>query len=211
MLQMARYKDGVTGAFSGKIGPVVGSSWNGIPYMKSKGNARTSVAGGAELANQEKFSAAHAWLKPLLPLLRIGFQGYSKTAYGFNAAKSYTLKHAMEHGQVRPELVKISAGDLIPAPDLTVSTTAGLGLRFNWSSGYLAGTDGKDQLMALAYHPEDATAIYVLHGAFRDAGEQLLSLPPELTGKTIHIYAAFVAADRSRQSESTYFGPITIG
>lgn len=67
---MAKYTEGITGAFSGKVGPVVGSSRNGVPYMKSKGNARTSVATGAELANRKKFSAAHAWLKPLLPLLR---------------------------------------------------------------------------------------------------------------------------------------------
>jgi len=156
------------------------------------------------LENRNKFSAAHAWLKPLLPLLRVGFNGYSKTAYGFNAAKSYVLKHAMEHGLVLPELVKISSGDLIVSSDLSASLTADRKLHINWSPEYIPGTDGKDQLMALAYHPEDATAIYVVHGAFRETGEQILDLPSDFQHKSIHVYAAFVAADRSRQSDSIY-------
>lgn len=145
---MAKYIDGITGAFLGKVGPVVGSSRNGIPYMKSRGNARTSAATGSELENRKKFSAAHAW-KPLLPLLRVGFSGYSKTAYGYNAAKSYVLKHAMEHGRVLPELVKISYGDLMTAPDLSVILTDDGKLRFSWFPGYIPGTDGKDQLWPL--------------------------------------------------------------
>lgn len=208
---MAKYIEGITGAFLGKVGPVVGSSRNGIPYMKSRGNARSSAATGSELENRNKFSAAHAWLKPLLPLLRVGFNGYSQSAYGYNAAKSYVLKHAMEHGLVVPELVKISSGDLVNAPELSVILTEDRKLKISWSPNYIPGTDGKDQVMVLAYHPASATLKYVVHGAFREVGEQSLDLAPELTGKTIHVYTAFIAADRSRQSDSTYFGPITVG
>lgn len=207
---MAKYIEGITGAFQGKVGPVVGSSRNGIPYMKSRGNARTSAATGSELENRNKFAAAHAWLKPLLPVLRVGFNKYSKSAYRYNAAKSYVLKHAMETGRVKPELVKISSGDLMSAPDLGVILTEDRELRFSWSPDYIPGTDGKDQLMVLAYVPEHATLTYVVHGAFREVGEQILDLPPDFEGKTIHTYAAFIAADRSRQSDSTYFGPITV-
>lgn len=206
---MARYKDGVTGAFSGKVGPVVGSSWNGIPYIRSKGNARATPISTAEQANWNKFSAAHAWLQPLLPLLRVGFNGYSRTSYGYNAAKSYVLKYTMEDGKVIPARVKISAGDLILSPGLTASITDERKLQINWSPEYISGADGKDQLMALAYHPVDATAVYVVHGAFRETGEQVLDLPRNLENKIIHVYAAFIAADRSRQSDSVYFGPLT--
>jgi hypothetical protein len=207
---MARYLEGITGAFSGKVGPVVGSSRNGVPYMKSKGNARTSVATGAELANRKKFSAAHTWLKPLLPLLRVGFKGYSQTSYGFNAAKSYLLKHAMENGLVIPAEVKISNGDLPPSAALTVTLLESNRLQFNWSPEYMNGADPKDQLIALAYHPESSTAQYIVHGAFRETGEQILELSRDFIDKTVHVYAAFVAADRDQQSDSIYLGPILI-
>lgn len=208
---MARYSNGINGAFSGKIGPVVGTSRNGVPYMKSKGNPRTAAATPAEQANRNKFSNAHAWLKPLLPVLRVGFNGYSETTYGYNAAKSYVLRNTMENGQVLPERVKISSGDLPVSPDISVNLTEDHKLQFSWSPEHVADASGKDQLMVLAYLPEKATAIYEIHGAFRETGAQVLDLVRDFADKVIHVYAAFVAADRSRQSNSIYFGPITVG
>jgi hypothetical protein len=207
---MARYSEGISGSFSGKVGPIIGSSRNGVPYMKSKGNPRTSLPSEAELANRKKFSNAHAWLQPLLNVVRVGFNGYSKTKYGFIAAKSYVLNHAMAYGQVLPELVKISLGDLPLSSDFTVNMTEDRKLHFNWSSAHIEDSNNKDQLMVLAYHPEDGTAIYEIHGAFRETGVQVIDLVRDLTGKTIHVFAAFIAADRSRQSDSLYFGPITV-
>jgi hypothetical protein len=207
---MARYSNGINGAFFGKIGPVVGTSRNGVPYMKSKGNPRTAAATPAEQLNRNKFSNAHAWLKPLLPVLRVGYKGYSQTTYGFNAAKSYVLRNTMENGQVLPELVKISIGDLPVSPDISLSVSDDRKLQFSWSPELIANADAKDQLMVLAYLPDKAIAIYEIHGAFRETGMQVLNLVNDFADKIIHVYAAFVAADRSRQSESIYFGPISV-
>lgn len=207
---MARYSNGITGPFSGKIGPVIGSSRNGVHYMKGKGDPRTSKASEPEQANRNKFSTVTAWLKPLLPLLRVGYQGYSRTSYGFNAAKSYTLLNSMENGEVLPERVKVSIGDLPLSADLTVSLIDDRKLQFNWATDHVATASGKDQLMVLIYHPESRTAIYEIHGAFRETGTQVISLVSDFIDKTIHVYAAFVAADRSRQSESIYFDPIFV-
>jgi hypothetical protein len=207
---MAKYTEGISGSFHGKIGPVIGSSRNGVPYMKGKGNPRTKPFSNAEVANHNKFSTAHTWLQPLIKVLRVGYNGYSKTTYGFNAAKSYVLNYAMEFGQVLPELVKISLGDLPLSSDFKVSIAEDRKLLFNWSTAHIDDANHKDQLMVLAYHPENAIAIYEIHGAFRETGAQVLELVRDLAGKTIHVFAAFIAADRSRQSDSLYFGPITL-
>jgi len=207
---MAKYSNGINGAFSGGIGPVIGTSRNGVPYMKSKGNPRTAAATPAEQANRNKFKNAHAWIKPLLPVLRVGFKGYTETSYGFLAAKSYMLLHAMEDGQVIPERVKISHGDLPIAQDIAVHLTDDQKLHFSWSPVHAQHSNPKDQLMVLAYQPETATAIYEIHGAFRDTGMQVLDLINDFADQVIHVFAAFVAADRSRQSDSIYFGPIRV-
>lgn len=90
---MGRYKDGINGAFKGKVGSVVGCSWKGINYMRSLPKTRTStVLSEAEQANRQKFTIAHAWLKPLKDVIRLGFKNYSPTIEGFLAAKSYLLK-----------------------------------------------------------------------------------------------------------------------
>jgi hypothetical protein len=203
---MAKYLQGITGAFSGKIGPVIGSSRNGVPYMKGKGKPRTGPVGEKEGENRSKFTIGHAWLKPLLTVLRAGFNGYSRTTYGYNAAKSYNFKHAMENGQMIPSLVKVSDGNLPLSADLRVSLEEDFKLRLSWSGDYLEGANARDQIMVLVYHPESSTAIKEIHGAFRETGSQLMNLYKEFSGKVIYVYAAFIAADRSRQSNSVFLG-----
>jgi hypothetical protein len=79
---MGRLINGINGAFEGKVGSVVGSSWKGIPYIKSAYKKRTKKVSAKELANREKFAMAQDWLKPLLPFVREGYKGYSSTVEG---------------------------------------------------------------------------------------------------------------------------------
>jgi hypothetical protein len=205
---MAKYLQGIMGAFSGKIGPVIGTSRNGVPYMKGKGKPRSGPVGEQEAENRNRFATGHAWLKPLLNFLRVGFQGYSQTTYGYNAAKSYNFRYAMENGQMIPSKVNVSSGSLPLPADLQVSLDENKTLHFTWSGDYVEDTNEKDQLMLLAYHPESRTAIFENYGAFRKSGLERLELFHAFAGKAIHVYAAFVAADRSRQSDSVYLGEI---
>jgi hypothetical protein len=204
---MAKYLQGINGVFIGKVGTVVGCVWKGIPYMRSKGNQRTGPATESELKNRSKFAAAHNWLQPLLVFLRSGFAGYTETVTGFNAAKSYNLKNAMLNGQMIPELAKVSYGDLPLSEEISVICQDAK-LHFNWSTAELPGASLKDQIMVLAYHPESKVAIFDTQGAFRSMGNQILDTYSEFAGKTVHVYAAFVAADRGKQSDSHYLGAI---
>jgi Family of unknown function (DUF6266) len=45
------------------------------------------------LANRNKFAMAQAWLKPLLPFVREGFNGYGTTVEGYLTAKSWLLQN----------------------------------------------------------------------------------------------------------------------
>ncbi len=204
---MAKYSLGINGAFIGKVGPVVGCKWKGIPYMRSKANPRSGTPSEKETKNHQKWGTGHYWLKPLLVFLRTGFANYAPTYEGYNAAKSYNLKNAMNDGQVRPELVKVSFGDLPLPEDISVNHLDGQ-LHFNWSTAPFPDAGIKDQVMVLAYHPESSTAIFDTHGTFRSMGTQVLDIYKAFVGKTIHVYAAFVSADRSRQSNSLYLGAI---
>jgi hypothetical protein len=205
---MAKYLQGINGAFTGKVGSVVGCILNGTAYMRGKPRPRTGPIGETEQRNRNKFATMHAWLKPLIVILRAGFKDPFTNAPAYNSAKSYNLKNAMADGAVVPELVKLSMGDLPLSEDLTATLTDDNKLLFQWNPNYLEGGNRKDQIMVLAYHPESKRAFYELHGAFRETGTQELKLFNEFAGKTIHVYAAFFAADRNRQSESVYLGAI---
>jgi hypothetical protein len=205
---MAKYLQGIAGAFIGKVGPVVGCILNGNPYMRSKPSPRTGKVGALEQTNRNKFSVVHTWLQPLLPLLRSGFANNPAKPTAYNAAKSYNLTHAMHEGAVEPSLVKISIGDLPISEELAVTYLDSDRLVFQWDPAFLEGANRKDQIMVLAYHSESRTAIYELHGSFRESGVQELKIYQEFAGKTIQVYAAFIAADRNSQSDSVYLGVI---
>jgi len=71
------------------------------------------------------------------------------------------------------------------------------------------GSTPKVMYSLLAYDIEHGKAYYSTPGELRRAGADTLFTDPT-PGKTYHVYCAFVAADRSRQSDSVYLGSITM-
>ena len=203
---MARFTNNSIGPFVGKLGVVIGSSWKGIPYMKTL-NERKKPATENEKSNRQKFAQAQKWLKPLLDFVRQGFKGYSPTVEGFVAAKSHLLKNAMEKTDdgfvVNPALVKLSFGDL-PMPDnIRMQKLENNELQFSWDESN--NDHAYDQAMLLAYDIERGHVNMKLTGQFRYVGSDTLRI---WKARTLHIYIAFIAADRSRQSESLYLGEV---
>jgi len=211
---MATYTNGINGTFKGKVGTVIGSSWKGIPYIKSIPDKRTIPAHEKEQLNRNKFAMAHWWLKPVKDFVRAGFKGYSERVEGFIAAKSWLLKNAFEGAGeqmvINPALVKVSYGDLHLPTNITAHKTAADQLQITWDVSALKN-DKYDQAMILAYDIEHSVAVHNTTGQFRHVGSDTLYIPPTISEMTYHIYIAFVTADRSRQSDSMYLGTITLG
>jgi|SRR5690606_12187671 len=210
---MAKFTSGINGPFTGKVGTVVGCTWKGIPYMRALPKKRTGKVSDAEMANRKRFAQAQAWLKPLTPFLRTGFKNYSPTSEGFVAAKSYLLKNAIEaidsDFRIIPEKMKLSVGELpLPAETAAIFNIANGSIDFTWRAEKMVDTSMQDQAMLMAYCVELGRAIFITTGAFRKSGHDELMLPNSFAGKQVEVYIAFVAADRSRQSDSIYLGSI---
>ncbi|MFI5153930.1 MAG: DUF6266 family protein [Chitinophagales bacterium] len=210
---MAKLSNNILGPFSGRIGNVVGSSWKGIPYLKSAHASRTKKISDKEKANRQKFKLAQEWLTPLLDFVRQGYKGYTPTVEGFVAAKSYLMKNAMEIAgasfRINPEKMKVSVGTLPLSENIAVKPTEDLQIQFTWDTTRVQGALDRDQVMMLAYDIEKEQATYTIAGEFRHTGSATLPAPCN-KGAKCHVYLAFVAVDRSRQSDSIYLGEITI-
>jgi hypothetical protein len=211
---MAKFNQGITGPFQGKVGTVIGASWKGIPYMRSLPSKRTSPPTAGELLNRKKWALSQQWLQPVQDFVRIGFKGYSPKSEGFIAAKSYLLKNAMvvegENLVIDPALVKLSWGDLPLPNNLRLTSLEGKLVQFTWDPKvYDDISYYGDQIMMLAYNVEKGIVIDELYGQVRDNGSDTLLIDISKIG-TFHIYAAFVAHDRSRQSESVYLGTVEL-
>jgi hypothetical protein len=161
---MGKLSYGLYGPITGKIGPLVGSTWKGIPYVKSAPKKRTEKVSRSESANRIKFAQAQQWLKPVLEFVREGFKNYSPTVDGFLAAKSWLLRHAFEgvppHRTINPALVKLSHGSLPLSADISVEKGNGFELQFSWNTSHTEEGNPKDQAMLLAYDIENGFANY---------------------------------------------------
>lgn len=212
---MGKLIGGLNGPFIGKVGEVIGSSRNGVPYMKGLYKKRKKEVSQEEIFNRRKFATAQLWLKPLLPFVRIGFNGYSGKAGGFISAKSHLMRNVLKtEGNeiiIDPAHVKVSWGDLPIAEDAAFSRTGPKELTFSWKTVPMQDKHGRDQVMILAYCVEEAKSVYLFPGQFRFVGRDILSIYEEMPpGSLLHIYIAFIASDRSRQSTSLYLGTETI-
>ena len=206
---MGKLLSGIEGHFIGNIGTVVGSSWKGIPYVKAKAVKKKHNRKKKPVsANQSKFAVAHYWLQPLLDFVREGFRGYTDTVEGFNAAKSVAMKSAfVRQGDIEvidPALVQVSYGDLPLPSHLSVSRLDKDTLQFEWDPVSEGGSP-YDQAMLLAYDAESKLASFRVTAEFRKAGKDTLHAPA-LKASKYHVYIAFIADDRSRQSSSVYLG-----
>jgi hypothetical protein len=209
---MATYSDGINGNFKGKVGTVIGSSWKGIPYMKSLYHTRTIPPHEKEQQNRNKFGMAHRWLQPVTEFVRVGYKGYSPTVEGFLAAKSCLLKNAFAgegaNMGIDPALAQVSYGELPLPTNITAAKVTTDYLQISWDAPKMNMPDACDQIMMLAYDIENGEATSNVTGQFRYVGTDTLYIPPAIPERTWHIYAAFVAADRSQQSASVYLGTI---
>lgn len=205
---MAKLPNGLLGAPSGKVGPVVACTWKGQPYLRSLPRERSGPPSEATLQNREKFALMHYWLKPLLEVVREGFRDYSVSNFGINAAKSVLNRRGLvKNGtdlHIDPTQVLLSSGDL-PLSNSLEAVLQDNEVIFSWAPTTGTGMNGRDQAMLVAYDPSQKEARYVVNGNFRMNGSDRLKL---VKSGTYHLYAAFLAHDRSRQSESIYLGSV---
>ena len=211
---MGRLINGINGPIVGKVGAVIGSSYKGVPYLKGPYKPRTKRISDTEKGNRSRFSMAQQWLKPLLPFLRQGFKGYNPPMVeGFIAAKSHLMKNAMEgtgaDSIINPAKVKVSYGDLPLSDNIAVKLIEGNQLQFTWDVPAVKGRAQMDQVMMLAYDIKNKIAKFSMPSQFRSTGSDILELP-KIKDRTYHVYAAFVAHDRSCQSDSVYLGEVTV-
>ncbi|HEY1061196.1 MAG TPA: DUF6266 family protein [Daejeonella sp.] len=208
---MARLINGINGPFIGKAGSVIGYTVNGVGYMKGLYKKRTKKPKEGEILNRKKFAAAHAWLLPIKDFVKVGFKGYNERFQGFAAAKSWLMKNCMQvtDGEIRidPALVKISSGNLPLPENIQCSLQEPDTFRISWTPNWEQGFR-YDQAMVLAYRLEFDPHGEVL-SSDRTSGEVLVTVDP--SPNPYHVYLAFIAADRSRQSDSVYLGEFLVG
>ena len=209
---MARLKAGLLTAISGKIGPVVGSSWKGIEYIRTKGTRRKDTSVHLA-ANNTKFRLAHLFIKNMRPFLNIGYKDFAVKMTACNSAVSYIMKYAFtgtyEECKIDHSLVKVSRGGLPCAAGAVVAALPGGYAEFTWDEASIASGSAADCCMALLYSEPGNKAVYELNGSLRSTGRFVLDAR-YYAGNTFHAWLAFRSADGKHVSDSVYLGQVTV-
>lgn len=207
---MGSIKNGILGGFSGKVGTVVGSSWNGISYMRAVATNVKDARSPKQMAQREKFAMAHAFLRPIRSFINVGFKMYAVRQTAMNAAMSYTLRNVIKGSSpdftIDYSKVLVSRGSLeLPQNIQLVNNEGEIGISWSDNSGLTNALDS-DFAMALAYNANKMCAVYDMVSSCRGDEGVSLSYPSDWVGDTVHIYLGFVSENGSLVSDSVYVG-----
>lgn len=211
---MARMKQGIFGPISGKIGPLVGATWNGIPYVrqapskKRKKRPRTAL----QLANEQKMKFTNNLLKPFHPYISVGFQHMTIGNTALSAAYSANYRCAVigeyPNLQVDYSKVVISVGYLPKLKGAMVELVDPEVLKLTWQQDANRASLFSDQLMLVVYAPELHLADGFIGGTKRNAKQCLFRFDKRLKGKILEVYVSVTSLDRKKIARSTYLGKV---
>ncbi len=213
---MAIISQGILGGFSGKAGPVIGSSWRGKPVMRAKPvfkKNRTFTT--AQLDQQEKFKLMMSFLRNIDFLLNLSFKNGKNGRSGFQEAFSQNIKNAILGDEfpfsIDYEKVKLSHGSLPVVSTINCAAMADNMVRFSWDLALDAGNKASevDKAIGVLYCPEDNLFLISDFNVRRNYLELVVDAV-NFSGKEVHSWFFFMSDNEANTSDSRYTGLITV-
>jgi hypothetical protein len=205
---------GILGGFSGKVGTVVGGSWKGTDYMRSKGRNRNLNPTEKQRSQQLKFALIMRFVQPMAALLDVSFRNFAIRMTGINNAFAYNITNAVTGTypsfEIDYSLALVSRGDLPNALAPAVTTGAGSLVTFSWTDNSGVGkARNTDQAILVAYCPTVKQAIYTTAGGMRSDLTGELNLLPFI-GLAVETYIGFISESGLSVATSIFTGEVTV-
>jgi hypothetical protein len=201
-------KQGILGGLQNKIGSVVGSSWKGIPVLKSKPLSVSNPRTAGQIAQRTKMTNVVVVAKAILAsIIKPLWDRFASKMSGYNAFVTENIAlFALAHPSVYASFV-ISKGKMVSTPintaltDISTNTTvltwlddSGEGLKINTDIAY-----------GVLYNANKNT--WSSKGLADERSETNLALPNPtgtLLGDVVHAWIAFRRADGTVVSNTSY-------
>ena len=163
---------------------------------------------------RNKFALALSFLQPLVAFVRVGFKRYAHRKSEFNAAMSYTVKHALAgtYPDYTIDFSKllVSRGTLTGANNQAAAAATGK-IKLTWDDNSGIGeAQPTDKSMAVAINPAKGEAAYITDGATRSAAQEDLLVSPFWAGDEVEVYLAFISENGKDVATSAYCGSVTV-
>lgn len=211
---MGKIKQGILGGFSGKVGPVIGSSWKGKAIIKA---APLSFNDRNSLAQQQqrlKFALVGKFVSVILGFVNEGFRNRAIGMTAPNAAVAANLDTAITGTWPDFELDftnTLVANGSVDLPYSPSASAEGTTLSLTWADNSGMGnalTD--DKVMVLAYNATKEQAVYNTAIAERNERNTTLTLPSTWTGDTVNVWIAMQRQKDGETSRSTHLATLAL-
>lgn len=215
---MSIVSQGILGGFSGKTGPVIGSSWKGKPIMRAKPvYKKNRTFSKDQMSQQEKFKMMMTFLHGIDYLLNLTYKTNNNTRSGFQEAFSVNLKEAVAGDESPFDIdyakVRLSKGSIPAIAQCILTAEDSNMVAFSWNGAVPENNGNKsstaDKAIAVLYCPEDKSFL-VSNFNTRRSDEELLLDAAAFTGKEVHGWFFFLSDDESRASDTKYLGAVLV-
>ncbi len=210
---MAKNLRGIMGAISGRLGPIIGSTWKGIPYLRmtSKSSGKTKKQSSRQMAHRAKFAYLTKWLKPFHAYVTLGFKNMAEGTTEISAAFSYNFKAALlgeyPNFEIDYRKVMISMGTLPTMHMPQLETTAPNQIKIEWQFNPThENADYDDQLMIVVYSRERKLVDGMIGGTRRTQKTCTFMFDERMAGHELDVYVSFWSINGRNVSNSQYLG-----
>ncbi|MGG5487100.1 DUF6266 family protein [Gaetbulibacter sp. PBL-D1] len=208
---MGKISQGILGGLSGKVGNIIGGSWKGIDYIRIKPSSVANPRTEGQVNQRNKFTVTLEYLQPNKEFLKVGYKSFATKKTEFNAAMSYVLNNAVSgtapNFTIDYANALLSRGTLSGALNATTDLATAGQISFSWDDNSTEGNaNATDKAMVLVYNPSKKESMYILDGAVRTVGSQVVTIPGTYAGDTVELFMAFVSEDGAQVSNSLYLG-----
>lgn len=206
---MARIKQGILGGFSGKVGPIVGSSWKGIAVMKSKPLSVANPRSSGQVEQRSRMAGIVILSQLFLAIIiKPLWDRFAQQMSGYNAFVRTNIGCFVAGVLTNYADLVISMGKMAKTVISSVtSANASANVIINWTddsgSGFRTASDE-----SFVYILNEQTGGFAIAGPSfnRSTGSLDISLSePNVTGNTLHVWLAFRRTDGTIVSDTTYF------
>jgi hypothetical protein len=209
---MAKINQGILGGFSGSVGPVIGGSWKGIPYMRSKPRKYSYPPTEKQSRHWIKFAAQISFAKSLMhSIIKPIWDQKAVRMSGFDLFIKTNKDVFDDTGAICDfSTLKLSLGDLpLPNNIAVVNATIGNGeIDITWNNNSGVGSAAATDRLWVATLKGSEPLVFKELTFTRDEQQATIKLPFK-TGDTVHVYVFFNNAKNAIYSEC-FHSPLTI-
>lgn len=212
---MAKYKSGIIGSLSGKMGNVVAASWRGVEYLRELPGKSGSKGTVRQLEQRFKMTLVSGWLRPLRDIIWLGYPSHDAAKTPMNACIGYHLVHALKQDEewawvIDFEKAVFSRGELLVSYVVELVAVDGL-LTVKWlnaTASVFSAPD--DRATFIVYSVARRQFVTFEEVCKRIDGEVALRLPDVFSRETLHVWMHYVAEEGRAVSTTLYLGTVAV-